>query len=827
MSTIYIFSNFNNYYNRIVKKEDTISDYIDKYTVEYQLSGTNFVPNDGVDTTHVFGSSLHYYSGKGDYLIEVDENSEIVSRWFIIDSVRDRAGQWTLTLHRDVVVDYYEQVINADTYIEKATLNDNDSLIYNSEQLSVNQIKTSQTLLKDTSNSAWLVGYLAPNTESMSGSAKSSYRYDLTVDSIQNWEYYSSSGTKTVNANMKSAYIYMSLFEFAGAISYVPYFYRDVYTIPVHTVPRVTYQVDVDQGTTYPKNEVQYIFDNDPPRREEVRDQMFVNATNNSTTLSSLMNAMYGIVPQEQLVEIQNLNNKVIKDLSTNNYYLINVKIESGSVTENKTLVNTSYYSTEFERTLLGPASTKPSVDGNYFMDYAIFEDPTLASNAYKSFSASMTYDEVNITISSVDNTSYTYRIPDSTIIAHDSPYKIFCMPYRVDRDFTFKYNNATYTMSPQASLAVMMDIVKEKSGANVLYDAQILPYCPVEEFFEQDVFVLDDAGGQRLEDISFTTIKSGDNAAITGFIAFVSRANFDIVINQSIQIQNTKIDNECDRYRLCSPNFNGGFEFNAAKNGGVSSFIVSCTYKPYQPYIKIAPSFNKLYGSNFKDPRGLICGGDFGLPLVSDQWSTYEINNKNYLNSFNRQIENMEVHQDVARLQDMVGVVTGSLSGGASGAIIGSAGGPIGAAAGAVIGAGASIAGGIVDYNINERLRNEAIDYTKDQFNYSLKNIQALPYSLARVSSLTNDNTLYPILEYYTCTDREKTALANKIAFNGMTVMAVGKLKDYINNTWSYNGIQSKGYIKGKLIRIDNVSEDYHIMNTISAELNKGVYMR
>ena len=63
-------------------------------------------------------------------------------------------------------------------------------------------------------------------------------------------------------------------------------------------------------------------------------------------------------------------------------------------------------------------------------------------------------------------------------------------------------------------------------------------------------------------------------------------------------------------------------------------------------------------------------------------------------------------------------------------------------------------------------------ITYTED-----LQNIQALPYTLSRVSSLTVDNTIYPIIEYYTCTEREKEAFANKIAYNSMTVMIIGKI--------------------------------------------------
>ena len=59
------------------------------------------------------------------------------------------------------------------------------------------------------------------------------------------------------------------------------------------------------------------------------------------------------------------------------------------------------------------------------------------------------------------------------------------------------------------------------------------------------------------------------------------------------------------------------------------------------------------------------------------------------------------------------------------------------------------------------------------------------------------------------------------------MTVMRIGTMNEFISNSWSYNDIESKGYIKGKLIRLETIEDDYHIVNAISGELNKGVYIQ
>ena len=59
------------------------------------------------------------------------------------------------------------------------------------------------------------------------------------------------------------------------------------------------------------------------------------------------------------------------------------------------------------------------------------------------------------------------------------------------------------------------------------------------------------------------------------------------------------KVFNTCKKYRLVSPNYTSVFEFNPLKNLGVTTFNVDFNYRPYNPYIHIAPFFNSegLYG--------------------------------------------------------------------------------------------------------------------------------------------------------------------------------------------------------------------------------------
>lgn len=154
--TLYLYK-FNNYYNRISKYYATIDQYNTNGELLGTFTGVNFIPNDGVSTSQVLN-----YNGEvsPDYLIVADELNNILSRWFVMDTVRTRLYQYSLTLYRDLIADFREKVINAPMFIEKASLPLGDPFLFNKENISFNQIKTSEHLLKDKSECAWIVGYV-------------------------------------------------------------------------------------------------------------------------------------------------------------------------------------------------------------------------------------------------------------------------------------------------------------------------------------------------------------------------------------------------------------------------------------------------------------------------------------------------------------------------------------------------------------------------------------------------------------------------------------------------------------------------------------------
>ena len=292
-------------------------------------------------------------------------------------------------------------------------------------------------------------------------------------------------------------------------------------------------------------------------------------------------------------------------------------------------------------------------------------------------------------------------------------------------------------------------------------------------------------------------------------------------ILNPGNEALERKLANECDVVRLVAQNYSAIFEFSPAKSGGVDGFLADCTYKPWSPYIHILPKLKGLYGDNFvaiDDARGLICGGDMSLSQLSNTWANYQLQNKTYNDVFVRQLAHMDVQNDInkqnARWQLALSPITGGAAGAAAGAQMGGIGGAI------TVGAIGAIGGGItagLDYANTLKMMEENRQYAKDMYGYNLQNIQAIPTSLTKTSALTYNTRVWPFIEYYTCTEDERNALKDKIKYNGMTIMKVSQLRNYL--------LGQDNFYKGQLIRL-NIKVDSHMAYEIYNELNKGVYL-
>lgn len=804
--TLY-FLKYNNYYNRIVKKEDSLSDY-QPYILGYIENVINWNPRDGVSTEQVLNS---WGYDTPDYLIVVNEEGEIDSRWFVIESEYLRNSQYRIQLYRDVIVDNYDTVINAPCFIEKATIQSDNPLIYNSEQMDFNQIKTAEIPIKDKSGCAWLVGYFArtdgTTTTELKGTINATYNVDYVVNGpITQFEYYDYLDTDLyMNPSYIYYYLYYKIKSSAGAAA------TDQANFFVNGITLENRGglngYDVGSDTNLWCTSSQY------PGDQAVRDYLVQNIQ----TINDACGTYAGWATSAQTSEIMNLNGKVVQ-------YLDNGKLKFSRLV----LVNTGQYNTA------GGAIKSISQGNVYTTIRTLLQGIGINTDASdwggEGFQYSYKANKYRIELEDVvvDSSGFDYGISPNRVHPSDCPFDIFAVPYgdNVTIVNVDDYDGSKVTLQPSKSL--MLNLVTElaaQQGSKV-YDVQLLPYCPMQSLINSDGEI--DVATLNRRDVNgpigytnFYRRTAGAATTAVGVILLPTSSSFTLNINIEdivtsnddipIAVTEPKVQALCDMYRLCSPNYNGQFEFNIAKNLGLDWFNVDCTYLPYNPYIHVNPNFQNMYGADFNDARGLICKGDFSISLVTDQWANYQINNKNYQNIFDRQIQNMEFNNRYAAMSDIAGAFTGTLQGALGGAIVS---GPAGGIAGGI----ASALGGVADIAINQQLRNEALDYTKDQFGYQLGNIKALPDSISKTTAFTFNNKIFPILEYYTCTDIEKQALRDKCKYNGMTIMVIGKIADYL--------LSEKSYIKGKLIRMENISDDFHLLKAIADEVYKGVFI-
>ncbi len=957
---------YNNYFNRIIKKENTIADYKAADADYKEVSNINFNPGDGVNTGLVLGLGQNgslFEGDEFDYLVAyevVDNVSVINSRWFIIEQDRQRAGQFELTLKRDVLADNYTDVVNSPIFLEKGFINDvNDPLLYNSESMSLNQIKKLEIPLKDETQCGWVVGYIPsdafpkvePQYDRVEKKVTIPMEPDIEVDGLNSWNYWQycsnnpnykfmadSAGKRKVTVKIRSENKYAD----SGRSVRVDMITAD-YTFYPNSTDAGTYSQQNSGYITTSTGTLNY-----PQWYQDYAPVTFVQGAlsaslcgkifdpvRNNSAFNTALNAILGTgISIGDTSYLRRLQDKIILDSSTNTYYRISII----STSEGSPITVTS--STTGGQTALDALKNA--------MNYPTGAGGSL-KGTYTTFTASNSSISYAIQLTNVGVSLYVDLNSDRAHL-NDAPYDMFCIPF--SDTLKLKYGETTFTCSKNVALSMATEIAKDL-GSGTVYDVQLLPYCPnrtlvvnsgspssvldltgvkydlikesvtnnpksaviwcTESTFqvpistESQVIELkptEDAPAQiRTEtyyaipnsitaytsrmsvgttsynNIMVYKVNKSNNIVIDyswynnveitaeGILNIYTAANWNnqeisinindyhnadyyfvfwiknvpfgaqnidklatkVVIAKSYSILDPgndaltrKLANECDLVRIVSQNYSAIFEFSPAKSGGVDGFLADCTYKPWAPYIHILPKLKGLYGDNFvsiDDARGLICGGDMSLPQLSNAWANYQLQNKTYQEMFDRQIKNMDVQNDVNRQGALAQAIVAPITGGAAGAAVGAkAGGVYGAIAGAAIGA---IGGGVtagIDYSNTIRMMEENRQYAIDMYGYNLQNIQAIPTSLTKTSALTYNTRVWPFIEYYTCTDAEKDALKDKIKYNGMTIMKVGKLNDYL--------LGEDNFYKGKLIRLPDVKIDGHMAFEIYNELNKGVYL-
>lgn len=850
---------FNNYYNRKLIRYDNVNNYTSGRAY-VTATDINFNPNDGVTGSQIVNWTYQdsdnqtlEYEWNPDYVLVVEQtgsgmiqSSVIKSRWFVTEFVRTRFGQYNATLKRDVLADFKYYIINSPAYIEKGVISNNSTLLYNSEGVNVSQIKKDEIPLYDETGCPWLVAYLAKNTLTSQTELQVNRPNDsinalnLPYSTIQNWPFYKYS--EESGLNHKEAVMMKQLTVQADVndntisftnnrgltIDFYSQFVEDSFTQTkaylvsdlskidgssnIHILPAAGNILSLlDIYTDNCRNVCNYWLHTamaEDASRESAdiwpvweKTQTFLNTQYNPSTL-----VPFDVVDLSDIIKLAN-SETLVKTLD-GKYYQITL-IPDTKLT-NVNIGITSSQTPDLYQTL-----------NDTFKE-------ALRDNQQQVVDANDHVFDINIQL-----TGFTLHIEERTelevkgnlenvSVLSDSPlYDMLCMPYGEVQTWC---GGAGWTSNAEDSLLIMSDMCAAL-GKDKVYDLQLLPYCPVREMISQ-------SGGTTTVGTSNT--KAGlifeDNADHVKGIAFsVSRTDFSFDIQKSIMLPDPNYDyikhstnefNEIDKYesdctslRLCSPNYNGIFEFNIAKNdGSIEYFNVDVTLKPFTPYIHMNPNFKLFYDKDYDDARGLICGGDFSLGMLDNAFVQYETQNKYYQNLFDREIQNMDKNYSIEQNQrywsNTIGLATGTVVGGAAKGFGGMA---AGAAAGTT-----SLA---LSTEVARQKYAEARDYAIDKFNMNLATIKALPNSITRTSALTHNNKLVPFIEVYEPTEEEKEAYFNKLYYEGMTIGVIGKITDYILPN-------EMSYVKAKLIMNDTIAEDTHMFNEINNELEKGIYI-
>lgn len=850
--TLLFLKNYNNYFNRTVKRLATASEYEEAVggpsaflSNWVTFENVNFVPNDGVSTSQVinwaFGSLL--LDWQPDYMIAFSD--DVFQRWFVVESKRLRNGQYQFSLKRDTLADYLEQVGNANAYVVRGFLPTTNPLIYNPEGISFNQIKQKEYLLTDKSGYSfgaekdppeaykYVVGYFGKDnfseaTQINVAIGASGDDVDETIDTpIDEWnsaylnkvQYILPSGANVrLVAAAKSEGV-------SGKIDYfcVSPYASNTFDGSTQDLPAISYDSLNDTSLQTSSKGPGWdqdlgLFGGTTGNGFEMARLLLSQSVSQSELISEVKSerSLSFVDSADSISAILAYNGKIIQD-SEGNKYRITAEIRDLAwygyalpMTGAVPTAISNYSGYEGKNFLTAYGRT-------YFSQWDIFSGKTFNSS---SFMAVLYMSRFVLTAESL-MASASVTIPASAARTHcaDSAFDIFVIPTRTD----YQLNVA---------ISIGQEILAKANGPK---DLQLLPFSPIQNRWH--IRQGKPIAGGGLSPWGWG-ISGGTDIMVDGYHHVVqlifsetSQASFTInrtelrgdlfLIKTPTDPLDLKVANETEVYRLAGPNYSSVFEFSPYKNGGLESFDVDCAFKPYQPYIHMAPHFGYLYGGDFNDIRGLTLTGDFSLDQVSDAWETYQLNNKNYQLSFDRQIDSLELNQHLQRVEQGFSAVSGTIQGAAMGTMAGAqVGGGVGAIVGGVIGGVASGAAAIADWATLAMSQGEQMNAQYAYFSNSLGNIKAIPRTVSKVNAFNPNNKIWPVLEVYSCTDTEKELLENLITSRSMAVGAVMPIGDFIH----YSG--TKRWLQAQPIKLEDLSEDSQIASDIYQELAKGVYI-
>lgn len=844
--------------------------------IVYEEVNTHFNHGNFVDSACISIAPVAVLNKLPNYLLIFNEN-EIESRYFVLDysfvsgEPKGTNSKYRVTLKRDVIVDFRGAITNNPHRIRRGSLNSTvySPILVQPEGLVLNEIKTADIPIKSWDGDAnWLTIFYDGSGDEASRTITfdwaSGIISDYTLAQYQS-DFTSSafitvSGTHTSNIRELKKVCYNKQvsevsfrLNWPGVNYYINVTVRkkgDVNTINFVNMPSSPSQSDAISAAAASyllQNSRTYLLDNG---------QIYVTpegGTGGGTSSATIATANRST----QYASFRNkYDNRIIVDTNSIQSRVVFSGEGSSTITEAMTqsyanAVN-AILSGTFNDIYISGAYYPPGWEwlGSFLPDGVVEVSFTqglgsinLSLGTNQSVQSISTFDAYLTAL--LANGKFilpnTIKLDELNLYAVSIPFgsdvvvSVDGVNYSIDRSSILSIGTAGFT-----------------SVGTTVKDIQVLPYCPVGSLNSIR------AGQAPSNTISLTGLPSGnivymtDNANNKLYPALIcSVASMDYRFNTDISSylhSNLKIQSIVNKTRLVSHNHKSSFSFTPALNNGWTQTSFSYTLRPFNTIFRICPVFNDggLYGSNYRDSRGLIWEGGFSMAQVTDAWVEYKLNNSTYESMFNREIENMEVSQLAARNLENLNMSTnyqnaqtslnasqakgmlGALSSGITNAGKGNLLGFVGTGAGLLsnmidVSAGQQIADRNLEQTrqsqiINDSLRAESIAYAKDNFTFTNQAIQARPNTLAANTDYTIINDYKAYIEVYSCSEAELQYVQQYLEFNGMKIDQIGSISNYILRP-------TRSYIESTMIFAEGLTPV--IANAINSELSGGLYVQ
>lgn len=802
---IYLFlEKFSNYSSRKIYRLDTRMEYI-AGRLFCELSTNNFNPNDGIEADAIVNWPKEW---EPDYMVLLTDDQKVSSRWFVMEWIRTRGGQYRAVLRRDVLADYLGPVMKAKAIVERGPLSPTSPYIFNAEDFSLNRIKKREQLIKDETATPWIVGYVSSDTDapspiSISGPDASSYPSFESLD------------LKLIDPSHPTSGAVFDVMETAPMFGFLADFWINAPAVGYNL--KFLYSsgnglIEEDHSNPFwPQTSIEFQNYNRqdyvPLPIRQIWDSL-VKAS--AASLTSELSLRDDVREFSDLGPLLSANGKVFYSSNDHKYYKLTVTrsspaAESFGVARSSDAYPSLFFALSSLVSQYADAARRSLVDGDKRVHYiAPTESGDYLFFKYRRATLSFAIEEV-----AVDGQS-RIGISNQRRKLIDAPFDMFCM----------KYTQRNLQLAQALLSAPPADPENETKR---LYDVQIVPFCPRRDYIENGMslsgmtegsdyqYIQKESGGTWVndDDVLFWCLRSSDSFSV----------DVSVPVGQTegtSTAEALKVANECDFVRLCGPNYAAVFEFSPAKNGGVSSFRIDFTYKPILPYIHIAPVFSGLYGSFNDDARGLIVSGDMSVDTISDAWTQYVTSNKNFREIFDTNIKTLDASHDLQKIDRALGIAGGSAAAGvATGLKTGNVYAGIGAAA---------VAAGTGLYNL--AMFDKQYEITRSQairaFRLNLGNIQATPQTLTKATAYNINNKYFPVIEFYSCTDEERLDVLNYIREFNYKIGILGSFEEAMEASE-----KDMEYLRGEIVRFDSsLASDQHTASEIAYEVKGGFYL-